>query len=172
MIASKSLRNVASAQRLLRSAWRHGLQPGSLAALCFTLTCVALAAAVRFATSLFSSDILSFATFYPATLIVTLVGGLWLGILAPALGALLGAMFLSSELTPTHLSAADTASLMLYLAASAVIIWGAEQYRRLVRRFRSRGTVPANLGRGARSSVKEQARYRTVNSTPRTQTSS
>jgi two-component sensor histidine kinase len=44
-------------------------------------------------------------------------------------------MFLSSELTPTHLSAADTASLMLYLAASAVIIWGAEQYRRLVRRF-------------------------------------
>jgi hypothetical protein len=67
MIKWKSLRNVPSAQRLLQSAWRDGLQPGSPAALCFTLACVTLAAAVRFVTSLFGAGVLLFATFYPAT---------------------------------------------------------------------------------------------------------
>jgi hypothetical protein len=77
----KFLRNVPSGQQLLRSAWREGFRPGSPAALGFALACVTLAAAVRFTSGLFSSSVLSFATFYPATLIVTLVGGLWLGIL-------------------------------------------------------------------------------------------
>jgi hypothetical protein len=76
MTGWKSLRNVSNVQRLLRSAWR--------AALYFALACVTLAAAVRLTTGLFSADVLSFATFYPATLIVALVGGLWLGVLAAA----------------------------------------------------------------------------------------
>jgi hypothetical protein len=89
--------------------------------------------AVRSAISLFSADVLSFATFYPAILIVTLVGGLWLGVLAAALGGLFGVMFLTSELIPTQLSLADSANLILYSGAAAAIIWVAEQYRRLVR---------------------------------------
>jgi hypothetical protein len=68
MTGWKSLRNVSNVQRLLRSAWRNGLRPGSPAALCFALACVTLAAAVRLTTGLFSADVLSFATFYPATL--------------------------------------------------------------------------------------------------------
>jgi two-component sensor histidine kinase len=139
MIKWKSLRNVPSAQRLLQSAWRDGLQLGSPAALCFTLACVTLAAAVRFVTSLFGAGVLLFATFYPATLIVTLVGGVWLGVLAAALGGLLGVMFLSSELIPMQWSAADSTDLILYSGASAVIIWGAEQYRRLVRQLDREG---------------------------------
>jgi two-component sensor histidine kinase len=135
----KSLWNVPSAQRLLQSAWRDGLQPRSPAALCFTFACVTLAAAVRFVSSLFSAGVLPFATFYPATLIVTLVGGVWLGVLAAALGGLLGVMFLSSELTPMQWSAADSTNLILYSGASAVIIWGAEQYRRLVRHLDREG---------------------------------
>ena len=85
----KSLLNLPTA---LRSAWRDGFRPGSPAAWGFAVACVTLAAAVRFATSLFSADVFSFATFYPATLIVTLVGGLWLGVLAAALGGLLGVL--------------------------------------------------------------------------------
>jgi two-component sensor histidine kinase len=124
----KSLLNLPTA---LRSAWRDGFRPESPAAWGFALACVTLAAAVRFATSLFSADVFSFATFYPATLIVTLVGGLWLGVLAAALGGLLGVIFFTS--VPTQLFEADSANLILYSGASAAIIWAAEQYRRLVR---------------------------------------
>jgi K+-sensing histidine kinase KdpD len=124
-----------SGQRFVRSAWRRGLRPRSGAATFFAIACVAIAAAVRFALNLFSSDVVPFATFYPATLIVTLIGGVWVGILAAVLGGAVGLLFLKSRVIPLDLTGVDAVSVLLYLAASAVIVWGAEQYRRLVRQL-------------------------------------
>jgi two-component sensor histidine kinase len=135
MTSWKSLATVLSDQRFVRSAWRKRLEPGSHAAVLFAVACVAIAAVVRFALNLFSSDVVPFATFYPATLMATLVGGFWVGILAAVLAGVAGLLFLKSQLIPFGLTSADSVSILLYLAASAVIIWGAEQYRRLVRQF-------------------------------------
>jgi two-component sensor histidine kinase len=123
---------VLNGRRFLQSAWQKGLRPGSPAAALFAVACVAIAAAVRFGLNLLSSAVVPFATFYPATLITTLVGGLWVGTLAAVLGGLFGFLFLKS---PPDLAAAESVSILLYLAASGVIIWGAEQYRRLIRQL-------------------------------------
>jgi two-component sensor histidine kinase len=120
-------------QQFLRSVWRRGLRPGSPSAVCFAIVCVATAAVVRFALNLIASDVVPFATFYPATLVATLVGGLWVGLLAAVLGGVLGLLFFKSSATSFVFSTSDGASVLLYLGASAVIVWGAEQYRTLVR---------------------------------------
>jgi two-component sensor histidine kinase len=133
-MSRRSLLEVLDGQRFVRSAWRQGLRPWSPAAICFTLVCVAIAAAVRFALGLFSPEATPFALFYAATLIVTLVAGPWLGAFAALLGAALS-IALKSLGVPIDFSGTDVASLLLYSAASAIIIFGAEQYRRLVRKL-------------------------------------
>jgi len=131
-----SLVTVLSGQRFARLAWKKGLRPGSPAAVVFALACVAIAASIRFALNLLiSSESQPFALFYPAVLIATLVGGFTVGALAAIVGGAVALLLMKSELIPSALTAADAVSALLYLTASAVIIWGAEQYRRLARQL-------------------------------------
>jgi hypothetical protein len=61
--------------------WRYGLRPGSPAAFSFALGCVVVATLLRYAIGFILIDPSSnfFATYYPAILVATLVGGAWAG---------------------------------------------------------------------------------------------
>jgi two-component sensor histidine kinase len=130
----KSLWTDASGHILLKSAWRHGLRSGSPAAFAFAGACVAIATLARLVLGL-ATSVLPFATFYPATLIATLVGGLWVGIMAAVAGGLIGYVFLASQFAPEHPSLPHITNVLLYSATSLIIVWGAEQYGQLVRRL-------------------------------------
>src|SRR5919204_3633627 len=69
--------------------WRRGLRPGSAAAYGFAICCAAVATGVRVALGAMSSGLVPFATFFPAVLLVTFIGGVSAGLLTLVLGALI-----------------------------------------------------------------------------------
>lgn len=115
---------------------RFGLTAGSLPALGFAVVCVVVAMAARILVNVVRPDILAHATYYPAVLIATLIGGAWAGMLALALGGVASWWTLEAsnygfgETTPSRV-----VDLALYVASSMVIVWAAEEYRRVVRRL-------------------------------------
>ncbi len=126
-----------------RSMWRHGLRPRSAAALTFAAICIAAATAARLALGLIGPDIVPFATYYPAVLVVTLVAGVWTGVLAMLLGAIVSwFLFLPPQYTFLPLAAHDAVSLVVYLIVSSVIVWIVEMFRRA--RFQLSESVEAS----------------------------
>lgn len=116
---------------------RWGLPPGSPSAFLFALCCVVTALTVRLVFSFFRPDLVIFATYYPAVLLSTLIGGLSAGIAAQLLGGLMACVFFDSWVEP---AAAQTigeqvVGLLLYGLSSSFIIWAAEQYRRVIRQL-------------------------------------
>jgi len=94
---------------------------------------VFLATLVRLALgAIVGPGVIAFATYYPAVLVSTLWAGSGSGLLA-LLGA--GVIGWYAFMPPAYAfeikDATTAASLALYLASGSVIIWGAEQYRRL-----------------------------------------
>jgi len=120
----------------LRSLWRHGLKPGSPAAMLFAVTCVAAAILLQELAG-FDPDFPVFAPYYAAVLVATIVAGWSAGALATLLGliALLW-IFVPSRFLFHLLSRREASDVILYLIASAIIVAIADHYRRLVRRFR------------------------------------
>jgi two-component sensor histidine kinase len=125
-----------------RSIWRYGLTPRSGAALFFAVACVGIATIFRIGLGLISPDSAAFASYYSATLVATLVGGVESGILATGLGAF-AAFYLFAPLgrglAPFWLE--QLVSLVLYGTSSVVIIWAAQSYRGLLRRLRENETA-------------------------------
>ena len=120
----------------VRNFWRHGLRPGSPAALAFAVLCVAAASAARLLLDLFEPNAAAFGTFYPAVLIATLVGGLWAGILAALLSVLIAWWaFLQPHFSWFPINADGVTRLCLFAAAVAIIIWIADRYRNALRRL-------------------------------------
>src|SRR5216684_5247834 len=74
----------------LRIAWRNGLRPASPAAFGFALLCITAATIVCLAVDLLLPGFMTHATFYPAILLATLVGGAWAGGFALLLGGIVG----------------------------------------------------------------------------------
>ena len=66
----------------LGSMWREGLAPYSPDAFLFALVCIAAATILRFGLGFFGDDMLPFVTYFPAVLVVAVVGGLEVGLLA------------------------------------------------------------------------------------------
>jgi two-component sensor histidine kinase len=128
------------------------LRPGSFAAIGFAVVCILYAIALRAVVDYIAGPgIVPMAPFYPAVLFATLVGGLEAG----ALALLLSVAFAWWALTVPFYSwridsAADALSLCIFAAALALIVWGAELYRRLVARLEEeehqREMVVAELG--------------------------
>jgi two-component sensor histidine kinase len=81
---------------------------------------------------LITPNLLPFATFYPASMIATLVGGMTAGVIAVGLGAVIGFWLLMPEFTAMPLPV-QLLNFVLYLASSLVVVWAGEQYRALVR---------------------------------------
>ena len=113
-----------------------GLAPRSPAALSFALLCVAAATLLRLAISLIAPDAVPYATYFPAILIATLIGGAVAGTFAALLSALAAwTMFVPPRFSMAYLRTDDVVGLGLFFFAAAAIIWVADRYRRVLRRL-------------------------------------
>jgi two-component sensor histidine kinase len=118
--------------RILRS----GLAPGSPAAFAFAVCCVLVALGVRLIFWLYRPDLVIFATYYPAVLLATLIGGWPAGIAAQILGGVLTWLFFDPSFTPSAQAFGDqVGDFALYGLSSGLIIWACEHYRRVIRRL-------------------------------------
>jgi two-component sensor histidine kinase len=120
---------------LLRNTWRRGVVPNSPAAYLLAIVCVAVASLVRFALGLLADDTLPLATYYPAVLVASLLGGASSGTLALILGGIVGWWaFMPPHFTIVAPTLSHVVSLALYVGSAAVIICVAEGYRRAMQR--------------------------------------
>ena len=98
---------------------------------------IVLASLVRWGLDYVGQPLLPFTTYYPAILFATYIGGFGVGCYATALGGLIGWWaFLAPHFLFFVFKPRGELELVIYLAACAFIIWGADSYRRLVRRHR------------------------------------
>jgi two-component sensor histidine kinase len=120
-----------------REVWHGGLQPGSFSSLLFAAICVAIATIVRTLLGELSSTSTVFASYYSATLVAALVGGMPAGILAASMGAVAAFCFFVPPDWASHVFDQDQlVSALLFACSSAVIIWAAQSYRALLSRLR------------------------------------
>jgi two-component sensor histidine kinase len=119
------------------SLWRFGSKkPGSTEAYAFAVCCVVAASLVRWAVGFLGDDVLVFASYYPAVLFATYVGGARVGSFAALLSAVVAWWaFLPPYFAFTPLTPAVDTKLLAFLFASALIIWGADRYRSLLVRL-------------------------------------
>jgi two-component sensor histidine kinase len=123
-------RTIGRLHRLLR--W--GLPPGSPHAFAFALGCVAVALGVRLLFWLLKPDLVIFATYYPAVLLATLIGGWPAGIFAQITGGIVAWLYFDPSLSPpSHAIGEQLADFGLYALSSGLIIWASDQYRRALR---------------------------------------
>jgi two-component sensor histidine kinase len=120
----------------LRRVLRWGLRPGSRDAITFAICCVVVALGVRLVFWPFRPDLVVFATYYPAVLLATLIGGWSAGIVAQVLGGLAAWLFLDPLLAwPARAVGDQIADFGLYAISSGLTIWASEHYRRVIRRL-------------------------------------
>jgi len=115
------------------SLWRFNLKPGSTEAYAFAVFCVVAASLVRGAIGFLGEDVLVFASYYPAVLFATYVGGARVGGFAAVLSAVIAWWaFLPPYFGYTPLTPGIVTNLLAFLFACALIIWGADRYRSLL----------------------------------------
>jgi two-component sensor histidine kinase len=113
--------------------WRFSSKPGSTEAYAFAVCCVVTASLVRWAVGFLGEDVFVFASYYPAVLFATYVGGAGVGSLAALLSAAIGWWaFLPPHFAFTPLTPGVETKLLAFLLACALIIWGANRYRWLL----------------------------------------
>lgn len=116
--------------------WQSRVRPGSAEAYAFATMCVVIASLARWGLGLLSEGILVFATYYPAVLFSALIGGVWVGTFAAILGGVIGWWaFMPPHVGFSPLTLGQQISLLTYLVASLLIVWGADHYRRLSQRL-------------------------------------
>lgn len=114
----------------LKLLWREGLPPNSLLAYTFSLACIALATLIRFGFGWFGEDILPFACYYPAILIVSLVGGLEAGVVATVLSlVVVGWAFVPPYYSIGLPTPDQVVDCELFLFVSLLSVWLVEQQR-------------------------------------------
>jgi two-component sensor histidine kinase len=108
----------------------------STGAYAFAFFCVAVASLVRWAIGYFGEDVVVFATYYPAVLFATYVGGAGAGVFAALLSAAIGWWaFMPPHFAYTPFTPQVGANILAFLFASLLIVWGADRYRRLLKRL-------------------------------------
>ena len=111
--------------------WLQRVRSGSAEAFAFATFLVVVASLVRWTIGFLGGDVFVFAAYYPAVLFATYVGGAFVGGFAVVLSAVIAWWaFIPSPVTP----GLDT-KLLAYLFSSALVVWGADHYRRLRRRL-------------------------------------
>jgi two-component sensor histidine kinase len=121
---------------LVRNVARRGLRPASPAAFAAAVLCVAAATVIRLMLDAVAPNVVPFATFFPAVLGATMVGGVAAGIFAMVLAA--GTAwwaFVPPRFTWDGVSLTHVVDIGLFLVAASVIIWIAGEYRRVVQRI-------------------------------------
>src|SRR6201989_2522732 len=108
-----------------RRGW-HGIsQPSLLLGAGFAVLCLALATAARWSLSLIRPE-LAFSLYFPAVLFATAFGGFRIGLGTAIAGGVLGIVLAFGE---PPADAARVVLLLIYVAVSALIIWGTQHYR-------------------------------------------
>ena len=116
---------MAYADRLQR------VRSGSAEAFAFATCLVVVASLVRWTIGFLGGDVFVFAAYYPAVLFATYVGGAFVGGFAVLLSAVIAWWaFIPSPVTP-----GPDIKLLAYLFSSALVVWGADHYRRVRRRL-------------------------------------
>lgn len=129
----------------LRDLWREGFPPRSPAAYLFAALCIAVASLLRYALDWAEDQRFPFATFYPAILIVTLLGGIGPGAFAALFGVVM--MWLGTVPSFAWPSRNQAIYLAVHVVASTLTVWLAESYRRIVRHLRAEQEQSAFLMR-------------------------
>ncbi len=132
-----------AARRLpdLRRAWREGLTPNSPAAYAFALIVIAFATLLRAGFAWVGDSILPFACYYPALLVVALIGGTEAALFAMVLSLFAVWWAFDSQYPAFGRPTRDEiVSFALYLFASMLTVWLAESYRRVLRHLAAQET--------------------------------
>jgi two-component sensor histidine kinase len=115
-----------------KQVWRGEREAGPVASLGFVVVCLAVATAARWGISQIRTDV-PFSLYYPAVLLATVFGGLWVGLWTAIMGAVLGYAMGFADV-PT--GPARIALLAIYVVVSGLIIWGARHYRSVALYYR------------------------------------
>ena len=119
-----------------RVNWRQRLSPGSAEAYAFATILVVIGSLLRWGLGFLGDDIFVFAAYYPAVLFATYLGGAGAGFFAAVLSCIIGWWaFLPPHFTFFPISPAQATKLAGFLFASALIIWGADHTRKLMKRL-------------------------------------
>jgi len=115
------------------SLWRFNVKPGSTEAYTIAVFCVVAASLVRWAIGFLGEDVLVFASYYPAVLFATYVGGARVGGFAAVLSAVIAWWaFLPPYFGYTPLTPGIVTNLLAFQFSCALIVWGADRYRSLL----------------------------------------
>ena len=107
--------------------WLQRVRSGSAGAFACATFLVVIATLVRWTIGFLGEDVFVFAAYYPAVLFATYVGGAFVGAFAVVLSTVIAWWaFIPLPLTP-----GVATKLLAYLCASALVVWGADHYRRL-----------------------------------------
>jgi two-component sensor histidine kinase len=112
------------------------VRPGSAVAYILATLLVIIASLIRWGLGLITDDVQGFATYYPAVLLAALFGGAGAGIFATLLGGFISWWaFLPPYFAFSPLSTGQAISVLSYMFASLLIVWAADHYRKLTKRF-------------------------------------
>jgi two-component sensor histidine kinase len=126
-------------------AWSKGyfseqfrVSPGSVEAYLATTVFVVIASLIRWGLGFLGETLLPFTTYYPVVLFSTYLGGPRVGSFTALVAGLIGWWaFLSPHVGFFPVAIAGELELLTYAVACALIIWGADSYRRLAARLRA-----------------------------------
>lgn len=117
-------------------SWQQRPSPGSAEAYAFATLLVAMASLLRWALGFLVEDTFVFAAYYPAVLFAAYIGGARVGIFATVLASAIGWWaFIPPHFTFFPISSGQETRVLGFLVASALIIWGADHCRKLMRRL-------------------------------------
>ena len=116
--------------------WLRRVRPGSPEAFAFATFLVVVATLVRWGLGSLGTDVFVFAGYYPAVLFGTYVGGAAVGSFATVLSAVIAWWaFIPPRFAFFPLAPGIETKVLAFLFASALIVWGADHYRRLKQRL-------------------------------------
>jgi two-component sensor histidine kinase len=119
-----------------RPDWRRHLSPGPAGAYAFAVFLVIIASLVRWGIGFIAEEGFVFAVYYPVVLFATYVGGSAVGVFAALLSAVIAWWaFIPPHFMYTPLTPGLEIRLAAFLFSSGLIVWGADHYRRLMKRL-------------------------------------
>jgi K+-sensing histidine kinase KdpD len=121
---------------------RRGLKLDSFAGYLFALVCIAAATLIRLGFGWLGGEMLPLVSYYPAVVLAALMGGMGAGLFAMVLSlAVVWSEFPGPLLSFGPLTRDDSVGLSLYVFASLLTVWLAENHRHAVSGGRDRASL-------------------------------
>jgi K+-sensing histidine kinase KdpD len=118
----------------LRDWWHRGLRPNSPAGYMVAVACIAMATLIRLGFGWLGGEMLPLVSYYPAVLLAALIGGTGAGLLAMVLSlVVVWSEFPAPLLSFGPITRDESVRLSLYVFASLLTVWLAENHRHAAR---------------------------------------